>query len=805
MKKRNTGNHVNRTLTAVFVILGSIMTVLGAVRPELVSRAGNGDNGNGLSQNVSVSADGRLVVFESAATNLVSGLTDTNGSPDIFIRDTQNNTLRCISLVNPNNTGNGGSMNPLISTDGRYVVFASSATNLVAVNDTNGVTDVFRVELATNQIQMVSVNAAGTAAGNSFSGNTLGGWRAYDISTDGRYVVFMSNASDLTPVSDANAKSDVFRRDMQTASTRLVSINSAGNGSGNNESLDPGVTANGRLVVFTSSASNMIGVDGNALYDVFVYDTQTQVTKCASLSATDRTRNTGSLNSYAAVINRAGTRVAYFSQAIDLTLTPDGNANEVDVFIFDLGLGLNSTVSINADGTGSGSNPSGAGNAPAESLSISDDGRYVCFVSRAANLVTGISGTGTYNIYRRDLAQGRTELVSVNPAGTQAGDLDSFAGLKGSGMSRDGRLITFASAATNLTTEFPGNVFGEVYVRDMTNGITIALTLNSTATALSTNNGRFSPRISANGRAVVFESDATDLTPANLNATHNIFKTFVPTPQRAVADFDGDGLSDFTVYRPAQGAWYFLNNQATFASYRFCGNATDVIAPADYTGDGRTDYAVFRPSTGTWYISDSLSFGETVVQFGQAGDRPVPQDYDGDGLADLAVFRNGTWYVLASQTNQPITIQFGLTGDLPVPGDFDGDGKADVAVFRPTDGNWYLRKSSNGGMQSIHFGQNADRPVPADYDGDGKTDLALFRAGTWWILNSRDNSVTGASWGLTTDIPVAGSYDGDGRADLAVFRPAEGNWYVLRSSSTELLALHFGQSGDAPAPSALTP
>lgn len=792
------------TLIALTAVFGYVPHTQAAVKPELVSRAPNGDNGNGISGNYAVSADGRYVVFESNATNLIAGLNDNNGATDIFLRDNLTGTLRCltgITAANPVTTGNGFSLRPIISASGRYVVFATTATDLVAGPDLNNGLDVIRYDTQMNVRELVSLNVFATGTGNGFSGNDLGGWKPYDMSDDGRYVAFMSNASDLTFIPDMNNNSDIFCRDMQTGITQLVSINNNITAAGNNSSLGPTITANGQLIAFSSNAGNLIPADNNQSTDIFVYNRQTQQMRCASLAITGG-NVTGQFSSFAAVISRNGSRVAYFTAANDLTLVPIPITNPfTNVIVHDLGLGLNSLVSVNVSGTASGNNNSGTSDIPNLSLSISANGRYVAFESRANNLAPNVP-SGDFQMFRRDLELGRTEVVSLNAAGTQAAGGLSISGQRGCGMSSDGRFITFFSQSSTLTSDFPGNFSGHPFVRDMLTGVTTALDLNNAGSALGNNTGG-SPCISANGKVVIFNSVATDLTPANANNMQNVFRAQVPTPQRPVADFDGDGASDFALYRPGQGAWYVLNSPATSASYRLYGTATDLIVPADYNGDGRTDYAVFRPSNATWYISDSLSFGETVIQFGQTGDRPVPQDYDGDGRADLAVYRNGIWVVLNSMTGQVALYSFGLATDVVAPGDYDGDGKADLAVFRPAEGNWYIRTSTNGGLRSAHFGQNGDRAVPADYDGDGKTDLAVFRSGIWWILNSRDETVRSAAWGIGTDIPVAGSYDSDGKADLAVFRPANGNWYVLRSSNDELSAIHFGQNGDAAVAAAL--
>ena len=270
---------------------------------------------------------------------------------------------------------------------------------------------------------------------------------------------------------------------------------------------------------------------------------------------------------------------------------------------------------------------------------------------------------------------------------------------------------------------------------------------------------------------------------------------------KANFDFEGDGRSDISVFRPSNGVWYLLRSSSGFTIMQF-GVSSDKLVPADYDGDGRTDIAVYR--NGVWYLNRS-SDGFTGFAFGDANDIPQPADFDGDGKAELAVWRpsNGTWYVYNLANNQFTFAQFGASTDKPVVGDYNGDGKADYAVFRPSNDTWYIARQGGTPAQnfdSIQFGDATDKTVPVDYDGDGKTDVAVFRPsnGTWYLLQSRDG-FRAMQFGIATDLPVAADYDGDGKADIAVYR--DGVWYIL-GSTQGFSAVQFGSATDKPIPAA---
>ncbi len=293
------------------------------------------------------------------------------------------------------------------------------------------------------------------------------------------------------------------------------------------------------------------------------------------------------------------------------------------------------------------------------------------------------------------------------------------------------------------------------------------------------------------------------------SAIDTVTDWFRPSVRHPQFDFDGDGKSDFAVFRLSNGIWYLQNTASGFSAAQF-GITSDKLAPADYDGDGRTDIAVFRD--GIWYLLQSKD-GFKQTQFGQAGDAPLPGDWDGDGKADLAVYRPGanagaqsTFYyrgTLNNPQNNITFVPFGAGGDKPLVGDFDGDGKQDAAVFRPSNGAWYVL-SSSGGTRAIQFGLANDKLVPADYDGDGKTDVAVYRNGVWYILNSSDSQVKIIQFGLADDKPTVSDYDGDGKADISVWRASNGVFYVLGTQSG-FTAVQFGTNGDVPVASVYVP
>ncbi len=269
---------------------------------------------------------------------------------------------------------------------------------------------------------------------------------------------------------------------------------------------------------------------------------------------------------------------------------------------------------------------------------------------------------------------------------------------------------------------------------------------------------------------------------------------------RSRADFDGDGKTDVSVYRPVGGNWFIDRSSQGLIVTQF-GLIDDVPTPGDFDGDGKADIAVWRPSNGIWYRINSSNGSTFAINFGIAEDIPQAGDYDGDGKDDIAVFRpsTGVWYWIESGTGLTKVIQFGSNGDIPAAGDFDGNSKDDLMVFRPSNGLWYLYNMQTGNYSVTTFGIAGDRPVQADYDGDGKEDIAVFRPsnGIWYWLKSSNGIMSAVQFGQNGDVTVPGDYDGDGTDDQGIYR--NGVWYLNRSASGSTVVV-FGLPTDIPVP-----
>lgn len=338
---------------------------------ENITVNSNGDQGNMGGNQPSISSDGRYVAFTSRSTNLVTP--DTNGANDVFVYDRTNNTVERVSVDSGGVEGNGASGNCSISDDGRYVAFASDATNLAP----GGVRGVYLHDRDTNTTTRLSVNETGTAV-NGNSG-------AVAISGNGQAVAFRFTADILA--TDTNGEDDVYVRDLSTNTTEIVSVNNAGD-EGDAESIGADISRDGRYVSFTSLAANLVTPDGNADYDIFVFDRTTDTVERISQSSGGTLSNGSSFSSN---ISADGRFVTFESSGTNL-VTPDTNGRQ-DIFVHDRTTNRTSMVSVTPGGT-----QSDQGN---QDSAISADGRTIVFQTDSDVLITGDTN-GTSDIIARD-------------------------------------------------------------------------------------------------------------------------------------------------------------------------------------------------------------------------------------------------------------------------------------------------------------------------------------------------------------------------------------------------------------------
>ncbi|SFJ71179.1 cadherin domain-containing protein [Planctomicrobium piriforme] len=351
-------------------------------------------------------------------------------------------TTQLASVNTAGVVGDQPSYSPAISADGRFVAFYGYATNM-GVDNPNLLAQIYVRDLQTGVTTVASTDSNGNPPDHY-------GALYPSLSGDGRYVIFVSNATNLVP-DDTNGVSDVFMKDMQTGITTRVSVDSAGNQS-NAYSVQATISDDGRFVAFFSAANNLVSGDVNNAGDIFVHDLVTGETRLVS-TASDG--SAGNFESVEPTLSGDGRLVAFRSTANNLV---PGDTNAVpDVFVKDLQTGVTTRVSVSSAGVQS--------NNLSQTPTLSGDGRSVVFYSYSDILVPGDTNSAA-DIFVRDLVTGETTRVSVSSTGEQG-----FGGSYLADISTDGRYVSFQSDSSNLVN---GDVNGtsDVFVHDRQTGIT---------------------------------------------------------------------------------------------------------------------------------------------------------------------------------------------------------------------------------------------------------------------------------------------------------------------------------------------
>ncbi|MEK7237318.1 MAG: putative Ig domain-containing protein [Nitrospirota bacterium] len=432
--------------TVVFIVTDStgktaIGSVLFAVHPrtDRVSVDSSGTAGNGASSASSINSDGSLVAFVSQSANFVTSVSGAQ----IYVHNRQTNQIEVISRdsnATTLNEGDGVSSDPVISADGRFVAYVSQSTNLVT-----GVSgqQVYLRDRQTGQTTLVSKSSSGVTSNGGVNSSTA-------ISSDGRYIVFVSNG---TNVVTGVTGQQVYFHDRVIGTTGLISKdNTVPPVPGNGTSVTPAINADGRYIVFASASTNLGAAGGNQ--QIYIHDRLTGANGITSLISKDSGATAGNGNSSTPSVSGDGRYVAFASLATNLLASVSGQ----QIYLHDRNTGANGTNSlISHDNNGTPVQGNGASSLP----SISSDGQVVAFVSFATNVLSPAPAVVGQQVYSHDRsigANGTTSLVSKDNSVTPvAGDFASDQPSTNS----DGGFVAFSSQATNLVA----GSGSQVYVR----------------------------------------------------------------------------------------------------------------------------------------------------------------------------------------------------------------------------------------------------------------------------------------------------------------------------------------------------
>ncbi len=680
--------------------------------------------GGGSSQMPIVSADGRYVLFASTANNLALM---TNGAPmiaptlpalNVFLRDRASNTTTLVSANLAGTAGGNGDSLPFgISTNGQFVLFESSASNLVA-NDTNNAQDVFVRDVVNGTTTLVSVNT------NGWSGS--GESRDPAMTSDGRYIAFTSAAGDLVP-GDTNGIPDIFVRDLQSNTTTLVSIGAMSTGSTvpTGSSEVPEITPDGRYVAFFSSATNL--VPGTTTPgEIYVRDLVAGTTLWASASANAISQSvTGSTNEVSCnfSISADGQFVAFevctnspsggiilrynlqssltdviysnapvptesFECIHDLDMTPDGrfvayvatvgnnSLTNTTIYLWDAQTGSNTLVSPDLI-TGL------PANGVCDSPVVSTNRRYVAFLSAGTDLVTNLLN-GQYHVYLRDVQAATTSLLDVDANGGGFGVISVTV----PSMSSDGSIIAFENGEDNVVAN-DGNLDSDVFVRALAASSTELVSAHdpglSSVTPIGGASGVAAGSLSADGRYVAFFSDGDNITPNDTNGCRDVFVRDLMTGTNIPASLNtngvpGDGLStDPSI--SADGRYLAFTSSANDLVANDTNNAMDVFVRDLQSGTT----ALASVSTDGIHPGNADSFSPTIsadgryVLFYSKASNLAPGSFSA-GWQNLFLrdLQAGTTYALTSGLSSQV-IQASMTPDGryvafvgSIPGTFGG-------------------------------------------------------------------------------------------------------------------------------------
>jgi hypothetical protein len=662
-----------------------------------------------------------------------------------------------------------------------------------------------------------------------------GGSSRTSISSDGRYVAFISGASNLV-AGDTNGRTDIFVRDRDAdanevfdevnekgaVSTQRVSVTSGG-AEANSPSLNPSISDDGRYVTFTTLAP-LVPEDTNGASDVYVRDRDTDddkvldeagavSTKRMSVDSSGNQANGQSMGSTS--ISANGRFVAFSSDASNLLPNGQDSPNE-DVFVRDRDTDddkvLDEAGAVSTQRVSWAQFQSWSGNGESFGPSISDDGRFVAFTSNSSNLVGGDTNNA-YDTFVRDRQTGAIQRANVDSSEIQAkGGCDDFYCPDRSvvSISSDGRFVTFSSSASNLAAN-DTNGLDDVFVRDLQQGTTQRVSVSGGGTGANALSR--SPSISPDGRFVAFISTSSNLEGGDTNGVYDVFvhNRQMGTTQRVSVSGSGsqvNGGSDSPSIS-ANGLYVAFSSSASNLVANDTNNTSDIFvheqgAPAQQSSDSLAPTTnVSAGIDGEASYTSGMQTNQDVEVTLRAKDNEV-----GSEAKKLTSSATDAQPITSDSMLEPTSAWLGFAGPVKIPAgdsprsvtsaDFNGDGKADLATSNyASDNVSVLLRDGDGtfqAAQNLMVGDGPSSVTSADIDGDGKVDLTvanqisqnlsvLLGNGDGTFQAAKDSPATvslSGSYGTSSSVTSA-DFNGDGKADIATSNYASDNVSVLLS------------------------
>jgi len=691
-------------------------------------------NGETLHRSPRISADGRWIAFCSLGTNLIPGQQTTRRTNNVYLFDrlTDTTTLVSHSTFSPLLGGDSDSCEDLkLSSDGRYLVFVSGARDLIAPEGPPESHQVYLYDRDIAQLTLVS-----HAAGNS-SQRANGRASVPSISADGRWIVYESFATDLVAgLTDSHNAEDVFLFDRTTGLNVLVTHASGSLTTTSNQGYSfPVISADGAWVAYASDGSDLVAgqIDpGNYISDVFLWERTTGTARLVSHTP-GSTTTTGNSESHSPTISADGSWVAFSSLSTDLVAgATDGNGTN-DIVLFDRSTGTNTLVSHAGGSAATANGASGA------SL-LSPDGSQVLFSSQATDLLPGVTDSnGASDLFTWNRATGSVTLVShVQGSATSPGDKLTVTGA----WSGDGLHVAFISSATSLTGAADTNEGTDVFLHELGSGTNTPISFSPPVVTASAN-GHVDPNhrliTSADGRFIVFQSTASDIVPGQV---------------------DGNGGIDTFLYDRETGLTTLVSHSA--ASSTTSGNNYSSLSESVISRDGRfvafsawaTNLVAGQTGTGRNVFLFDRVLGSTIL-VSHAPGSPT----QGGGYCEFVKI-SGDGRFVAFLNNNHIYL-FDREADTLTP---IHPGALVTSVDLSTDGRY------------LAFTANATNIVPGQSDSNGAEDRFLYdRISGTTVLASHSASSPTTAGNAQSFSPGAGSLSADGR------------FVLIQSSATDLV------------------